>query len=174
MNRIITIKIKASPEDDAVEANIFMDPAEAMEADADSHCMASKPWRLSQKQGLVLVEFEPGTEVSADVVLEVYYELDAEPISYHASNVVWDLRNIVPAPNSGYEKMLELVERFRELRRSWWRYNKTALVVASKVTFGLSRMYASITESIRDCEVQIFNTDLQAAIDWARPTRQFP
>ena len=114
-----------------------------------------------------MVHFIPGTVITADMIIAVNFDLDSQPCWYRTTNVVWDLRNTLPEPSAGYDAILELVKRFSQLKGDWWRRRKTALVVASKVSFGLSRIYASIVDDIIDSELQIFYQDMPAALCWA-------
>lgn len=126
-------------------------------------------WRLSIHQGVVLIQFEPGTVVTPEMLKDIYHELNSDPEKYRTTNIVWDLRNIVPSQSLGFEEMLQIV---RHIQASWddqWKHEKSALLVNSKALFGLSRIYASLVEDKLGYEVNVFEDGLQAAIDWAKP-----
>jgi hypothetical protein len=61
-----------------------------------------------------------------------------------------------------------MVAYFRARRESWWKHDKTALVVNSKVLFGMARMYATLMEGKLNHKVRIFENDLPAAMAWTR------
>lgn len=127
-----------------------------------------KAWRISLKQGVVLIEFDQDTVLTPQTLLDVYQKLSSEPEKYRAVNSVYDLRNIVPTGDAGFEQMTEMVKAFKRMRKSGWKHKRTALVVSSKITYGLSRMYASLVEEKMDYDVRIFDKDLEGAIQWAR------
>ncbi len=129
-----------------------------------------KPWRLSSRQGVVLVEFDPGAVVTNQMRKDIYCELNADPQKYRTTNIVYDMRNIELDQSVNYENLIEVVEYFQASRESWWTHNKTALVVSSKVAYGLSRMYATLAEESLDYEVRVFDNDLESAISWAQPS----
>jgi hypothetical protein len=133
-----------------------------------------KTWRISLKQGVVLIEFDDGTVLGPETLLDIYQTLSNEPEKYRTVNSVYDLRNIMPADEVGFKQMMELVKSFKRLRQSEWKHQRTALVVSSKIAYGLSRMYASLVEENLDYEVKIFNEDLEMAIKWAQAQDQAP
>lgn len=135
---------------------------------------SKKAWRISLSQGVVLVQFSPGATVTSNVLVGLHDFLVADPEKYRSINAVLDLRNIVPGGDTGYEDMQRIVHRFQVMRQAWWKHEKTALVVASDLTFGLSRIYASLAENIENYEVKIFKDDLDSAIAWARQSRVTP
>jgi hypothetical protein len=127
-----------------------------------------KPWRLSIKQGLVLIEFADNTLITVDELKGVFAELNSEPDKYRFTNVVWDLRNITPDENLNFESFSKLVDYFKTQRQSHWKHDKTALVVSSQVAYGLSRIFGALAEDTLDYELKIFVNELQAALDWAQ------
>jgi hypothetical protein len=126
-----------------------------------------KTWRISLKQGVVFVEFEDGAVTGAGTFMEISRELHSNPEKYRSSNLVLDLRNIVPGPDTGFESLQNMVQQFKATRQAGLAHKKTALVVAGKLAFGLSRIYASLVEDSLDYQVNVFEDDLQAAIAWA-------
>lgn len=133
-----------------------------------------KDWRISLNQGVVLVQFSPGATVSAEVLVGLHDFLAADPEKYRKTNAVLDLRNIVPSGDTGYEQMQKIVHRFQVMRQAWWKHEKTALVVSNDLTFGLSRIYASLSENIENYRVKIFRDDLESALAWARQSQETP
>lgn len=127
-----------------------------------------KAWRISLKQGVVLIEFDDGTVVGPEMLLDTYRTLSADPEKYRSRNAVYDLRNIVPSADAGFETAREAVKTFGALRQEGWKHKKTALVVSSKITYGLCRMYATLVEENLDYEARVFDRDLEAAIRWAQ------
>ena len=127
-----------------------------------------KPWRITLRQGLVLVTFEPGKEITLAMIRDINHQLNSDPKKYRLTNVVYDLRGIVPAKVIDLDKITELVEHMQTRRESWWKHEKTAMVVDSKITYGLSRMYTAMAEGVLEHQVNIFEDDLEAAIEWAR------
>lgn len=127
-----------------------------------------KNWRISREPGVVLIQFEPGTLVDMRLLTKVYDDLSADPQIYSTNNFVWDLRDTEPTLNTGFAEMESMVDYFRARRESWWEHEKTALVVNSKVLFGMARMYASLMEGKLNHRVEIFQDDLTAALEWAR------
>jgi hypothetical protein len=128
----------------------------------------TKTWRISIEHGAVLVEFEDGAVIGAVTFVELTKELNSDPDKYRSANLVVDLRNIVPGPDAGFEGLQKAVRQLKEMRQDGWQHNKTALVVTGKHAFGLSRIYASLVEGNLDYSVNVFEDDLQAAMDWAR------
>ncbi len=129
-----------------------------------------KEWRLSIHQGVVLIEFDPGTVLNPAMMRVITGKMNAEPEKFRTTNVVWDIRNILPDHDSGFDEMFRVVDYIRASWESWWTQTKTALVVGSKETLGLGRMFAALAEQSLDYEVQIFDNDLEGAINWAQPS----
>jgi hypothetical protein len=126
-----------------------------------------KPWHLSTIQGLTLVELHPGTVVSLDTIMNIFRDLNADQAKFRTTNLVCDLRLIIPDSEIGYKNLVQMVEHFRSLREEWWNHQRTALVVDSDIAFGLCRIYSSLMECNSDIEVRIFRNDFKAALDWA-------
>ncbi len=126
-------------------------------------------WRLSIHQGIVLIEFDAGTVININNFKGIYTELNTKPEKYRTTNMVWDLRNIDLDPDLGYEEITQLVKHIQDTWDKNWTTDKSAMVVKSKAVFGMTRVYAALVEVQLPYEVQIFEDDLQAAIDWARP-----
>ncbi len=129
-----------------------------------------KQWRISMRQGVVLVEFEDGTVLTPEMLLDIYRVLNADPQKYRTTNVVYDLRNTVPDKTANVDQIVDVAATFKTQRESWWKHEKTALVASTKVMYGLCRMYASMAEDTLDYEVQVFDNDLESAFIWARPS----
>ncbi len=127
-------------------------------------------WRISFDQGLVVVEFDSETPITDEMFIEIYRTLNSDPQKYRITNAVYDMRNIVLDENINFKNLFEMVKQFEVSRESWWKHEKTALVVNSKVAYGISRMYATLAQDQMGYEVQIFVDDLQAAIEWAQPS----
>jgi hypothetical protein len=130
---------------------------------------AMESWRISIHQGLVLIQFDPGTVVTADMLTAITDTLNSEPDKYRSTNVVWDLRNIEPEPNRGFDKLMHVAEHIQAGWQPGWKQRKTAVVADSRVIYGLSRIYAALADHQLDYEVQVFENDLQAALEWAQP-----
>ncbi len=129
---------------------------------------AEKDWRISIDKGVVLVQFTPGTIVDFEVLKGVFGELNSDPAKYRTKNIVWDVRNVVPASKAGYMTMSKVVRHFVDQREDWWKNDKTAVVVSSKLAYGLGRIYAALVDGKLDYEVKIFEKDFEAAFLWAR------
>lgn len=127
-----------------------------------------KVWRISIHQGLVLIKFQPGAFITHEILKSVYDELNADPQKYRITNVVYDLRDIVPDPNAGFKEMVDIVEHVKANRQDWWKHDKTAYVVSGKFSYGMARMYATLGENKLGHQVNIFDNDLEAAIKWAK------
>lgn len=125
-------------------------------------------WRISQEQGVVLVEFDSGTELTPGMINKITDKMNSQPEKYRSVNAVWDIRVIVPNRDSGFDEMFRVMGYIQRHWDSGWQQSKTALVVGSEETYGLARMYASLAESKLDYRVGVFENDLQAAIDWAQ------
>jgi hypothetical protein len=130
------------------------------------------PWSISIDHGVVLIEFNPGTVITPDLLIDIYKALNADPEKYRSTNVVYDMRDIVPTEEASFEKMIGVVKTFQDQREGWWKHEKTALVVNSKIAYGLSRMYATLAEENLDYEVRVFDSDLTAAMAWAQASDQ--
>jgi hypothetical protein len=126
-------------------------------------------WRLTIHQGVVLIQFDSGTVVTPPMLKDIYRGLNAEPEKFRATKVVWDFRNIQFHPDIGYEKVLELVKHVEHEWDDSWQVKKSAIVAKSKAFFGVCRIYASLVNDQLNYEVNVFENNLQAAIDWAQP-----
>jgi hypothetical protein len=126
-----------------------------------------QPWQILLYQGLVLVEFAHGTMISPEMFADINRFLNADPTKYRTANLVCDLRNVVPSPETGYKEMMQLAGRFRGMMESWWKHEKTALVVSNELVYGLGRMYGALAEYNSGLKVEIFRNDLRGAIHWA-------
>lgn len=127
-----------------------------------------RPWQVLLYQGLALIEFARGTMVTPEMLMDINRFLNADPTKYRTTNLVCDLRNVMPSAKNGYKEMMHLAGRFRSLMESWWKHQKTALVVSSEVIYGLGRMYGALAEYNSGLQVEIFRNDLQAAIQWSQ------
>jgi len=124
--------------------------------------------QITPLEGVILIQFTPGTVVSSELFKDIFSEFSADAEKYHHVNHVWDLRYITPSLKMGFEDMIRLVQHLKSRWDSQWKIEKTALVVASKAAFGLSRMFVTLAEDNLDYEVKVFENDLEAALDWAR------
>jgi hypothetical protein len=127
-----------------------------------------KPWRLSLTRDVVLLEIQPGTVVSLEMLLDINRALNSDPAKYRALNLVCDLRDIVPDPGIRFQHLMHLTTHFCDLREACWTQQKIALVVNSEAVFGLGRMYSTLLECNNNVEVRVFSNDFESAIDWAQ------
>ena len=127
-----------------------------------------KKWSLTLHQGVALVSFAQGTLITPEMLIDTYDALNADPQKYRTTNAVYDLRNIVPDQTFGFERMLRVAGYVQANREPWWKHEKTALVVSTSVTYGLSRMYSALMDGKTGHQVKVFEEDLEAAIKWAQ------
>lgn len=132
--------------------------------------MKTQEWRLSLHQGIVLIEFDAGTVINFNNLKGIYAKLNSKPSKYRTTNMVWDLRNIELDLALGYGEITQLVKHIKNTWDKNWTTDKSAMVVKSKAVFGMTRMYAALVEVQLPYEVQVFDNDIQSAIDWARPS----
>ena len=125
-------------------------------------------WRISLRQGLVLVEFKPGTVLTSEMIKTITSALNAQPEKYRTTNAIWDMRHVAPGPETGFNEVFQVKEHIQTHWQSWWTQSKLALLTANKASYGMSRMFASLAESSLEYKVRIFKDDLQAAIEWAQ------
>jgi hypothetical protein len=126
-------------------------------------------WRLSLHQGIALIEFDTGMMIAPDILKSIYHALNSEPDKYRTTNTVWDFRNIEVDPDLGFDEMMQIVKHIKSQWDHKWQSTKSAMVVKTKAVYGLVRIYAALVEDQLDYEVNLFDNDLQAAIDWAQP-----
>lgn len=109
-----------------------------------------------------LITMAPQGPVTAEVVTEAYQELIAYPDYAEGLNLLWDSTASTEPPDQ--DDVLLIVKHFRRRQLERNIKNRTAILVADAVHYGVSRMFQTLTDDV-PIAVKVFK-DGDAARAW--------
>jgi hypothetical protein len=99
-------------------------------------------------------------EAVFEALVGVYDDKDFDP----DLNSVWDLIDVKGIEKTGADQIQKIVA-YVSWKREKYGTMKTALVVSSRIHYGIARMYEQSLEAASKSEIMVFR-DLESAIQW--------
>ncbi|MBI9082110.1 MAG: hypothetical protein JEZ11_00850 [Desulfobacterales bacterium] len=118
---------------------------------------------IETMDGIMVVRFEPGTIFTYELASAALHRQRSRPESL-TTNDIWDTRGCAAASAFNSEQVMQIVDNIKSLHSGGQYHEKTALVVDSEESFGVSRMFQILGEAF-PYEIQIF-TDVRSARRW--------
>ena len=115
-------------------------------------------------EGYMVVRFKPGTVLTREMALEALHQQRGRPEN-QTINDIWDTRGCRADADFNSADVISAVEYIQALHSAGY-HQRTALVVDSDESYGVSRIFQALGEGL-PYEIQIFR-DMESARTWIR------
>ena len=124
---------------------------------------------IESGDGLMVVRFLPGTTLTYELAVDVLRSQRGCSKNLTV-NDIWDTRGCVAADDFDSNDVMRVVDDIRNLHTGGRFHEKSAIIVDSEESFGVSRMFQILGEAL-PYEIQIFR-DMPSARAWIGRRRE--
>jgi hypothetical protein len=124
--------------------------------------MGAEPYKMQLQDGMILVSFKEGTEVTPDLIIELIRR-ESDMLGDDYLNALWDFRGCLPSDDFGYASVERIIDYITHYPQVQWN-PRLAILVEPGVQYGLSRMYQTLVDEF-PTEIGIFH-EWAVAMAW--------
>ncbi|MFH1985404.1 MAG: hypothetical protein ABIL58_26505 [Pseudomonadota bacterium] len=120
---------------------------------------------IETEDGIMVVRLAPGTTLTYELAAKVLRQQRGRPENLTV-NDIWDTRGCVASADFKSDQVMWIVEDIRRLHTGGRYHEKSAMIVDSEESFGISRMFQILVEAL-PYEFRIFR-DMPSAKAWIK------
>lgn len=135
-----------------------------MEYSVQRTCIVSDEFKIQTIDGIVVVQFEPGSTISLDTITRAV-KLERSNVKRTGVNDIWDIRNSVISDDINFESVNQIIN-FLQSDEAFLKNSRTAVLVNNDVQYGTTRIFQTLSQELPST-VRIFE-EMDDAIKWLK------